>query len=219
MAAREITIHQLSKSYQTFKGTKQVLRNINLTLPANVSLGILGRNGAGKSTLLRIISGLELPDAGYVDTQQLRLSWPIGKGGMKPAITGRDNVTFVCRLHGLNPREVMDFIEDFTELKEYIDMPVKTYSSGMRARLAFAISMVVEYDCYLVDEGFNTGDANFAQKTQQVFDARRAHANMIVVSHNPAIVRRFCDKAAILDSGQLTVYEDIEEALNIYQSL
>ncbi len=219
MVARSIVISNLNKSYPTLTGTKHVLKNINLEIPSNVSLGILGRNGAGKTTLLRIISGLEVPDSGYVDASDLRLSWPIGKGGMNAGMSGRDNVRFVCRLHGLAVPPIMEFVEDFAELGEYLDMPIKTYSSGMKARLAFAISMAVDYDCYLIDEGFNTGDANFARKTLSLFNARREHANMIVVSHNASIIRRFTDMAGVLDAGVLTIYEDPEEALAVYDGL
>lgn len=216
---RTLEVRDVHKSYRTYFGKKHVLRGVSFSVPSDVSVGILGRNGAGKSTLMQILSGLERPDRGQLINPGLRLSWPIGRGGVQGAMTGRDNVRFICRAYALDYRETMEFVQDFTELGNYIDMPVGTYSAGMRARLGFAISMAAQYDCYLVDEGFNAGDARFAKRMAELFDKRRAQANMIVVSHSGSIIRKFCDKAAILEKGELTMYDSVEEALEIYNNL
>ncbi len=214
-----IVLDNVHKSYRTFFGRKKVLDGINLIIPRDVSMGILGRNGAGKSTLIRILSGIDTPDVGSVSHPGIRMSWPIGRGGIQSTLTGRDNVRFVSRVYGLDMQATFDFVEEFAELGRYLDMPVTTYSAGMRSRLAFALSMVADYDCYLVDEGFSAGDARFTQRMSDLFDARRERSNMIVVSHSASVIKRFCNKAAILEKGRLTVYEDINEAIAIYRDL
>lgn len=214
-----IVMQDVHKSYRTNWGRKHVLKGVSFQVPRDVSLGILGRNGAGKSTLIRVLSGLDTPDAGTVAHNGVRLSWPIGRGGTQGSLTGRDNIRFICRVYGLDIPRTVAFVDDFSELGPYLDMPVNTYSAGMRARLAFAISMAAEYDCYVVDEGFSAGDARFTQRMSELFDERRQRANMIVVSHSPSVIKRFCDKAAILEGGKLTVYDSLDEAISIYQAL
>jgi capsular polysaccharide transport system ATP-binding protein len=214
-----IRIENIHKGYRTVHGWKKVLKGISLEVPPDVSLGILGRNGAGKSTLIKILSRLEVPDKGRISHPGIRLSWPIGRGGVQSLLTGRDNVRFICRVYGLDIRETTQFVEDFAELGTYLDMPVNTYSAGMRSRLAFAISMASEYDTYLVDEGFSAGDARFTKRMSQLFDERRQRSNMIVVSHSGSIIKRFCNRAAVLEEGHLTVYDSIDEALNRYKNL
>lgn len=214
-----IEIANLHKSYRTNNGWNHVLKGINLNIPKDQNLGILGRNGAGKSTLMSILSNIETADKGKINRNGLKLSWPIGKGGMQGSLTGADNVKFVCRITGTEIKPALDFVKDFSELAEYIDMPVKSYSSGMKSRLAFAMSMAVKFDTYLVDEGFNTGDARFTEKMLQVFSERKTSANMICVSHNPAIIKKFCNAAGILHQGQFTLYNNIDEAIEIYKIL
>lgn len=214
-----IHLQDIHKSYRTHYGRKQVLKGINLVVPPDVSVGILGRNGAGKSTLLQILSGLDLPDKGRIDRGGMRLSWPIGRGGIQSSLTGIDNIRFVCRVYGMDIPSTVAFVEEFSELGEYLGMPVNTYSSGMRSRLAFAISMAAEYDCYLVDEGFNAGDARFTKRMSALFDERRQRANMIVVSHSTAVIQRFCQHAAILEDGRLTMYESVNDAIEVYTNL
>lgn len=215
-----IRFENIHKSYRTYKGWKHVLKGVNLELPMSSSLGVLGRNGAGKSTLMRIISGLDTPDKGKVHWPAgVRVSWPIGRGGIQSSLTGRDNIRFICRVYGLDIGAITQFVEEFSELGHYLDMPVNTYSAGMRARLAFSVSMATEYDTYLIDEGFSAGDARFAERMTKLFDQRRAQANMIVITHSAGIIRRFCDRAAILEQGVMTVYDSVEEALKIYKNL
>lgn len=218
----EIVVDNIHKRYWTRFGWHHVLKGISMRIDRSCSLGILGRNGAGKSTLVRVLSGLEKPDKGRVDTGGLRVSWPLGKGsGVHGNMTGRENVRFICRLYRVDYRERIDEIEDFAELGHYLDMPVKTYSAGMRQRLLFGISMAFDFDTYLVDEGFGGGDARFKRRVGDIFESKRArnNSNMIIVSHNEGNIRKFCTHAAILEGGVLKIYDDMEEGLRIYNAL
>lgn len=216
-----IRLENVCKGYMTLRhGWKEVLRNISIELPSDRNLGILGHNGAGKSTLMRVLSGLDLPDKGRVDTGGRHLSWPLGtKAGVHNSLTGRENIKFICRIYDKDIEEITDFVENFAELGDYMSMPVSTYSSGMRSRLAFGISMALDFDTYLIDEGFSTGDARFQKKTEAIFFKRRLNANMIVVSHSASTIQRFCDSAAILKDGQLVMYDDMNHALKTYNNL
>lgn len=215
---RKIVVSGVSKYYPSFGGRKNVLNNISFSVSRNMNIGILGRNGAGKSTLINILAGAEYPNQGTVKYNGIRLSWPIGNGGIQNGLTGRNNVKFICRVTGNDIDKSLAFIMDFTELGRYIDMPVKTYSAGMKARLAFAMSMIANYECYLIDEGFNAGDRKFTEKSKEIFSGKLSKSNMIVVSHNKAIIRRFCNCACILDGGHLKFYDDIEEAIFLYEN-
>ena len=216
-----IELRNISKSYRTLDGRRRtVLNDVNLAIPPNRSVGVLGRNGAGKSVMLRLISGLELPDRGQVLTHNRRVSWPLGTpAGVHGSLTGAENVRFVCKLYNKNYEEVLAFVESFAELKDYLKMPVKTYSAGMKSRLGFGISMAIEFDTYLIDEGFAAGDATFRKRAQEMFKARRDRANLVVVSHNPTTIANLCDTVAILRSGQIQIFEDVAEAIKIYQAL
>jgi capsular polysaccharide transport system ATP-binding protein len=216
-----IVLENISKSYISTKiGVKRVLDNISLTIPSDKSVGILGRNGAGKSTLMRILSGTETPEVGRISIGNTKLSWPLGTdAGVHGSMTGRDNIRFLCMLYDYPFQKAFDFVEDFAELGDYMYVPVKNYSSGMKSRLGFGISMIIDFDTYLIDEGFSAGDASFRSKTQALFDEKRKKANLIVVSHNPATIKRLCDWGAILSGGKLTLVEDIDEAIKIYSAL
>lgn len=216
-----IVLENLSKSYTSPRiGTKHVLKNINLTIPDDKSVGILGRNGAGKSTLMRILSGTETPDAGRITIGNTKLSWPLGTdAGVHGSMTGRDNIRFLCMLYDYPFQKAFDFVEDFAELGDYMYVPVKNYSAGMKSRLGFGISMILDFDTYLIDEGFSAGDASFRKKTQSLFDEKRKGSNLIVVSHNPTTIKRLCDWGAILSNGELKLVEDIDEAIKIYSEL
>lgn len=201
-------------------GWVNVLHNINFELPQNKSLGILGRNGAGKSTLVRLISGLDVPDSGLIDTGKAKLSWPLGAAvGVHGSLTGRENIKFVCRIYKEDFNRVFDYVEDFAELGDYMNMPVNTYSGGMKSRLAFGVSMAIDFDTYLIDEGFSAGDARFRVKTKNIFDEKRKKSNIIIVSHNPSTILNFSDSAAILEKGKLTMMSDVQEAIKIYSKL
>ena len=214
-----IELTDISKSYRLGSGRHTVLDSVSAVFPTGKSVGILGVNGAGKSTLLRIIGGVEPPDRGTV-RKDVRVSWPMGfTGGFSPNMTGRQGARFVARIYGESPRTVERFARDFAELGPYFDMPIRTYSSGMRARLAFAISFAVEFDCYLVDEVIATGDARFRRKYRREFQERARNASVILVSHNAETIRAECDFAAVLTKGSLTLYRSVDDAMDAYDRI
>ena len=214
-----IELREISKSYRLGAGRNTVLDSVSAVFPTGKSVGILGVNGAGKSTLLRIIGGVEPPDHGMVK-KDVRVSWPMGfSGGFSPNMTGRQGARFVARIYGESPHSVELFSREFAELGSYFDMPIRTYSSGMRARLAFAIGFAVEFDCYLVDEVIAAGDAHFSKKYRREFKERARSASVILVSHNPEAIRAECDFAAVLTKGSLTLYETVDEAMGVYDLL
>ena len=214
-----IELTDISKTYRLGSGRHTVLDSISAVFPTGKSVGILGVNGAGKSTLLRIIGGVEPPDRGMV-RKDVRVSWPMGfTGGFSPNMTGRQGARFVARIYGESPRVVERFAREFAELGPYFDMPIRTYSSGMRARLAFAVSFAVEFDCYLVDEVIAAGDARFSKKYRREFKERSRSASVILVSHNPEAIRAECDYAAVLTRGSFTLYETVDEAMTVYERI
>lgn len=214
-----IRLEHVTKAYPFGKGKREVLKDINFTLQKGEKIGILGRNGAGKSTLVRVLGGAEKPTSGKI-TKNMSISWPLAfSGAFQGSLTGVDNVRFVCRIYNKDYHEAMMMVESFAELGKYLYEPVKVYSSGMKARLAFAISMAVDFDCYLVDEVISVGDASFKQKCQIELFEKRAHKSMILVSHELNIVKQYCDKAAILKAGEMTVYENMDEAFEVYKDL
>jgi capsular polysaccharide transport system ATP-binding protein len=181
-----------------------------------VSVGILGNNGAGKSTLLRILGGAEQPDAGHLNRSG-RVSWPIGfSGGFNGSLSGEENCRFVARIYGADLDEVVAYAEGFAEIGDYFRMPVRTYSSGMRARLAFGLSMAIDFDTYLVDEVTAVGDRRFQEKCRAEFAARRTRSSVIVVSHQIGTIRDYCDLFCVLRDGRLYAYERIVEAEKAY---
>jgi capsular polysaccharide transport system ATP-binding protein len=214
-----IEFQGVSKAYRSRAGIKTILADADFVLPRGRSVGILGVNGAGKSTLLRLIAGTEAPDSGRI-RRRARLSWPLGfAGGFNGSLTGAENTRFVSRIYGAEPRRVRDFVEDFSELGAYLHMPVRTYSSGMKARLAFALSMAIDFDCYLVDEITGVGDQRFQRKCRAAFQERRGRSDLVMVSHNPVTIKEHCDMAAVLSGGRLTLHDDMDEALGIYREL
>ncbi len=214
-----IELSHVSKAYRAGRGWKRVLDDACVCFPTGISVGILGLNGAGKSTLLRMIGGSEPPDQGRV-RRTIKVSWPIGfSGGFQLSLTGRENAQFIARIYGRSPRAVTDFAADFAELGPYFDLPYRTYSAGMRARLAFGVSMAVDFDCYLVDEVLSVGDQRFQKRCKEAFRERRARSSIILVSHSAKRVREECDTAAVLDTGKLTLYDNIDEAEAAYSVL
>ncbi len=212
-----IDIRNISKAYRLASGWNQVLDDISICFPSKRNIGILGLNGAGKSTLLRLIGGVEAPDKGEI-VRDVNLSWPIGfSGGILPSSTGREATRFVTRIYGAKIKEVEKFVMDFSELGSYFDMEVKTYSAGMKGRLAFSISMAMEFDCYLIDEVTAVGDARFRKKYHQEFLNRQKHSNLLMVSHQATTIKQFCDMAAVLFDGKITLYDSVEEGMQIYQ--
>jgi capsular polysaccharide transport system ATP-binding protein len=212
-----IRLTDVNKDYLTRTGPVRVLRNVHLTAESGERVGILGRNGAGKSTLIRIISGAELPTSGLVE-RGMSVSWPLAFGGaFQGSLTGLDNLRVICRIYGVDPEKKIEFLEEFSELGLYLREPVKTYSSGMRARLAFAISMVIEFDCFLIDEIVAVGDARFHQKCNHELFVKRADRAMIIVSHNASYIREHCSRAAVLVDGELHHASSLDEAFAFYE--
>lgn len=211
-----IALQHIHKYYRTRAGRHHVLDDINLRVAPGERLGVLGRNGAGKSTLIRLISGAEQPSSGCIE-RQMSVSWPLAFGGaFQGALTGYDNLRFICRVYGTDPEDKVDFVQEFSELGVYFREPVKTYSAGMRARLAFAISMVVEFDCFLIDEVIAVGDARFRDKCHIELFEKRSDRAMIIVSHDPRYVRAHCQRAVVLSNGQLYHFKSMDEAYNFY---
>jgi capsular polysaccharide transport system ATP-binding protein len=211
-----INIRHVSKAYRMSHGWNQVLDDISICLPGDRNIGILGLNGAGKSTLLRLIGNVEPPDKGEI-YRDVRVSWPIGfNGGILPEMTGREGTRFTARIYGADIRLTERYVQEFSELGEYFDMQVKTYSSGMRSRLGFALSMAMEFECYLVDEITAVGDSRFREKYQQEFMKRKQRSNLIMVSHQPGTIMEFCDMAAVLFDGKITLYDTVQEGMKAY---
>lgn len=213
-----IICEDIRKSYPVGHGRREILKGINFNLARGERLALLGRNGAGKTTLIKMIGGVELPDSGRV-VRQMTNSWPIGfNGGFQGSLTGYDNARFIARIYGTSYGEIRDFVEDFTELGSSLAMPVKTYSSGMRARLAFALSLAIEFDCYLIDEVILVGDQNFHRKCHHELFEKRADRAMIIASHSMEIVRDLCSRALVLHNGEGTCFADVNEAIRLYES-
>jgi capsular polysaccharide transport system ATP-binding protein len=211
-----IRLVDVNKDYHTRKGPVRILDDVQLTINSGERVGVLGRNGAGKSTLIRLVSGAELPTSGTVE-RGMSVSWPLAFGGaFQGSLTGLDNLRFICRIYGVDPRNKVDFVEDFSELGLYLREPVKSYSSGMLARLAFAISMVIEFDCFLIDEIVAVGDARFHQKCNHELFVKRADRAMIIVSHDPNYIREHCSRAAVLMNGTLNHFGSLDDAFAFY---
>lgn len=218
-ATNGLHVDALEKSYITRFGTKQVLKGVSFELSMGERLGILGRNGAGKSTLIRLISGAERPTAGSISTN-MSISWPLAFGGaFQPQLTGADNIRFISRVYNQDADRNLVFVEDFAELGPYLREPVRNYSSGMRARLAFAISMIIEFDCFLIDEVAAVGDARFHDRCNHELFEKRGNRAMIIVSHDAGYIRDNCNRWAILHEGEFVPYDDFEVAYAIFKDL
>lgn len=213
-----IELKDLFKTYPTRQGRRVVLDKINMRVGKGQRLGILGRNGSGKSTLIRMISGVEPPTSGQVH-RGMSVSWPLAFGGaFQPFLTGLDNLRFICRVYGAEHKNVLPFVEEFTELGLYLREPVEHYSSGMRARLAFALSLAIEFDCFLIDEVVAVGDSRFHEKCRvELFEKRKDRA-IILVSHTPEQIRNHCESASVLVNGKLRLFEHVDEAYSYYES-
>ena len=207
-----IIVDNVSKRYITRKGYKTVLNNISFTLQRGEKLGILGRNGAGKSTLIRLISEIEKPTSGTIK-RNMTISWPLAfSGAFQGSLTGMDNLRFICRIYQNDIKKAKEYVENFAELGDYLHEPIKKYSSGMRARLAFALSLSIEFDCYLIDEVIAVGDSRFTQKCKKELFENKKDRSLILVSHNINAIKSYCDKAMVLDEGNLYQFETIDEA-------
>ena len=214
-----IICKNISKEYKHSAGRKQVLKDVNLVVKPGERVALLGRNGAGKSTLIKLIGGVEMPTSGTI-SHHMSVSWPLGfAGGFQGSLTGYDNARFIARIYSRDYADVRAFVEDFTELGSQLRMPVKTYSSGMRARLAFALSLAIEFDCYLIDEIILVGDQNFHRKCHYELFEKRADRALILASHATDLVREICDRAVIIHKGQAMTYDDVNLAVDTYTEL
>ncbi|HEX5453108.1 MAG TPA: ABC transporter ATP-binding protein [Stellaceae bacterium] len=214
-----IALDRVAKSYATPAGRRVVLAEATVDFPAGHNFGILGANGAGKSTLIRLLAGSELPDRGAI-RRRARVSFPLGFGGtFHGALSGRENVAFIARIYGAAVRPTIRFVEEFAELGEYFRMPFETYSSGMRARLAFAACLAIDFDVYLVDEVTEIGDEHFRRKCALAFRERLRRSDIILATHNSHTIRQYCDRGAILAGGRLQVFDDLAEAFSHYRRM
>ncbi|MFC7704773.1 ABC transporter ATP-binding protein [Plastorhodobacter daqingensis] len=214
-----IRLQNLTKVYSVNGARKVVADDITATFPTGVPVALLGRNGAGKSSLLRMIAGTMDPTAGQILSDGT-ISWPVGfAGSFHPDLTGAQNARFIARVYGVDGDALLDFVEDFAELGAHFHLPLRSYSSGMRSRLAFGVSMGIHFDTYLVDEVTSVGDAAFRRKSEELFDARMRDSGAIFVSHSMPMVRRVCRMGAVLEAGRLTFYEDLDEAIHVHERL
>jgi capsular polysaccharide transport system ATP-binding protein len=214
-----IRLENVVKRYKTRDGYHTVLNNVTLQVNMGDKVGILGRNGAGKSTMIRLISGAELPTGGRV-VREMSASWPLALGDtFQGSLTGVDNTRFICRVYGADFKKAICYVEEFAELGKFLREPVKTYSSGMRSRLAFAISMAIEFDCFLIDEVIAVGDARFHEKCKVELFGKRSDRAMIIVSHDPERIREHCNRACVLSQGQIVEFSSIDAAYEHYRDL
>ena len=208
-----IEIRNLSKEFRVQGVRKQVVRDVNLSVPSRTSVALLGRNGAGKSTLLQMIAGTMTPTTGEILSDGT-ISWPVGfAGSFHGELTGAQNAKFIARIYGVDTEEMLDFVADFSELGSNFYLPFRSYSSGMKSRLAFGVSMAITFDTYLVDEVTSVGDAAFRKKSTDLFLARMETSGAFVVTHSMGMVRQLCDVGVVLEDGVATYYDDLEEAI------
>jgi len=215
-----IRLENITKYYPSKLGKQYIFKDLSFDIPSGHNIGILGSNGAGKSTLFRLLAGSEYPNKGHI-ISNLSLSWPVAlTTGIHPQMTGRENTRFIGRVNGIaNIEEYERRVIKFAELGEKFDLPVKSYSSGMRPRLAFACSIAIDFDVYLIDEVTSVGDAKFRKKAKEALLERSEKASVIMVSHEMDEIRHFCDSAIVLHNGELTFYNDLEQGIAQYQAL
>jgi capsular polysaccharide transport system ATP-binding protein len=214
-----IHVSNLRKVYRGHGRTHVVLDDVNFSVPRGFKLALLGRNGAGKSTLIRLLGKIEMPTAGTI-RHEMTVSWPLGFGGaFQGSLTGIDNMRFLSRIYRTDYARMRKLVDDFAELGSFLYQPVKTYSSGMQARLAFALSIAIEFDCYLIDEVIMVGDQRFHARCREHLFDRRADRALVLASHDCTFVREVCDAAIVLSGGKARYYESVEEAVSVYQAL
>lgn len=214
-----ISLQNVYKSYRLPNGFNHVLKNVSIDFKQGTNTAILGLNGAGKSTLIRLIGNAEKPDSGQI-IRTSSVSWPVGfAGGFHGSLTGRDNLKFVSRIYGADIKKVTKFVEEFTELGTYMDMPYNTYSSGMRSKLSFGLSLAIDFDFYLIDEAFSVGDATFVAKARAELDKLKQRASLIFVSHSPNAVKAHCNAGAVLCDGILTYFDKLQDAMTLYTKI
>src|SRR3984885_8901868 len=211
-----LAVEQVSKVYETRRGPYKVFDNISFTLERGRNIGILGRNGSGKSTMIRLISGAERPTTGRI-RRGMRVSWPLAfAGAFAHNLTGLDNLKFVCRVYGVSYKPLLPFIEEFTELGKFLREPVMHYSHGMVTRLAFALSMAIEFDCFLIDEAMIVGDARFHERCHYELFQKRKDRAFILVSHDAEAIKTYCENAVVLSGGRLYTFPNVDAAYAFY---
>jgi capsular polysaccharide transport system ATP-binding protein len=213
-----LKLDKVSKVYGTRHGRRQILKDVSFTLGRGENIGILGRNGAGKSTLIRLISGAERPTSGRI-LREMSVSWPLAFGGaFHTHLTGLDNLKFVCRVYGVDYRPLVPFVEEFTELGVYFREPVLHYSNGMLTRLAFALSMAIEFDCFLIDEAMVVGDVRFHERCHVELFHKRKDRAFILVTHDADVIKLYCKNASVLHEGRLLPFPTVDAAYEFYKA-
>lgn len=213
-----IEVSNVTKRYPGHGGERTILNDISFRVMPGEKLGILGRNGSGKSTLIRLLSGVEHPSNGTI-RRSMNVSWPLAfTGGFQGTLTGMDNLRFICRIYNTTIEDKIPFVQDFSELGRYLHEPVKTYSNGMRARLAFALSMIIEFDCFLIDEVIAVGDDRFKKRCQEELFEKRKDRAMIMVSHSAQFIKSHCTRVCVLLRGRLHHFARIEKGFAFYHA-
>lgn len=217
-----IELKNVTKYFKTKNSRKYILKDVSLVIPSNQNIGILGRNGTGKSTVMRMLGQIEFPNEGVI-TSPKSFSWPLGIGsGFVAKMTGKANVKFVCRLYGKSKEEtdrIIAFVYDFSELKDYFYMPIQTYSSGMRSRLNFGLSLAFDFDYLLIDETLSVGDARFKQKSKEALMKKIETCNVLLVSHEMRTLQSICDSGIVVNNGEMYYYENIDDAIAEYAKI
>jgi capsular polysaccharide transport system ATP-binding protein len=217
-----IRLINATKYYKTQGEKKYILNNVNITIPSGVNVGILGKNGMGKSTFLKILAGIDFPTSGHIVSNN-SFSWVMGLSkGLQPAMTGRQNVKFICRIYGKDENELKEIcnnVKEFSELEDYFDMPINSYSSGMKSRLTFGMSLAFDFDYLIIDEILSVGDAGFKQKSRKALEDKMLHSNILMVSHSMDELKELCDVGLLIDKGTVTYFEHIEDAIEAYNNL
>jgi len=217
-----IELKNVTKYFMTKKGKNYILKDVSFSIPSGINIGILGRNGTGKSTIMRMLGKIEFPNKGSI-TSSNSFSWPLGLGGgFVGNMTAKANVKFVCRLYGKSQKEmneIIEFVKEFSELKNYFDMPIKTYSSGMKSRLGFGLSLAFDFDYMLIDETLSVGDARFKKKSKEALIKKIEKCNILLVSHDMKTLRELCEAGIVVNNGKMSYFENIEDAINEYADI
>jgi len=214
-----LVFDKVTKFYRTKGVKKTILSEFSFEFPTDRNVGIMGKNGAGKSTMMRLMAGIEPPDLGHV-YRTTRVSWPLGfAGGFNGSMTGIENIRFVSRIYGQETEKVIDYVTEFAELGPSLRLPIKTYSSGMKARLAFGLSMAIDFDVYLIDEITAVGDEDFKKKSQAVFQNKLAKSQIIMISHSAGTIKQYCDCGLLLEDNQIRYFDDVNDLLTAYRKL
>ena len=214
-----IVLDRVSKSYEGQSGVNNVLQDVSFTVNRGDSIGFCGANGVGKSTLMKLFSGVERPTSGTI-TRSMSVSWPIGLSqAFQTSLTGADNARFIARIYGKDERQLLDYVDEFAQLGRYMHEPIKVYSAGMGARLAFGVSLAIKFDCYIVDEITGVGDERFRAKSEEALRERKREGTLIMVSHDSNTLLRYCDKGAVVYAGGVTLYDTIREAVDVHHRL